>query len=401
MRRLIPLLFSVLGLALPLQAQDRDQFEIIATPAGPASQEPFLFADDSGQLVMSWIEEAEGGAAVMLAILEGEAWTAPIPVATSPGLFVNWADSPSVARLADGTLVVHWLQRGGSGTYVYDVNIAFSRDGGRSWSAPVVPHLDGTATQHGFVTLVPDERGVVVVWLDGRAYDETRFEPGAVRGAMQLRSAVIGPDGTASPDFALDLMTCSCCQTSAVRSGGDVLVVYRDRSPDEIRDISIVRRAGDIWSDPVPVHRDGWEIGGCPVNGPAIAARGDDVAVAWFTGSGDVAAVKLAFSDDAGASFDAPVRIDLGQPVGRVDLLMIGAGRALISWVEWQGAAEHLFICEATRGGCDQPRHVATNSSGGSVNFPSMALTPDAVFLAWTQPMQTGTDTVRLVRWDR
>ncbi len=72
---------------------------------------------------------------------------------------------------------------------------------------------------------------------------------------------------------------------------------------------------------PKPVSGDGWEIDGCPVNGPVVAARGDHAALAWFTGAGGVPAVKIAFSDDQGTSFGPAQQIDLGGPAGRVDSL--------------------------------------------------------------------------------
>ena len=38
------------------------------------------------------------------------------------------------------------------------------------------------------------------------------------------------------------------------------MIAYRDRSADEVRDISIVRRVGGRWTKPAPVHDDGWKI---------------------------------------------------------------------------------------------------------------------------------------------
>ena len=58
---------------------------------------------------------------------------------------------------------------GGDTAYSYDVRVAWSRDAGETWSDPITPHDDGTLTEHGFVSMVP-ERGdqVSLVWLDGR-----------------------------------------------------------------------------------------------------------------------------------------------------------------------------------------------------------------------------------------
>ena len=215
---------------------------------------------------------------------------------------------------------------------------------------------------------------------------------------MQLRSAVMGADGVLGEDVLLDRMTCSCCQTDAALTEDGLVVVYRDRSPEDLRDIAILRRVEDVWSEPALVHADGWEIAGCPVNGPAVAAEGRRVGVAWFTGADNIPAVKVAFSEDSGQSFGTPVRVDLGQPVGRVDAVMTPEGALLVSWVEWEGRSERLMLCEVTEAGCAEPWHVATNDAGSSVNFPRMAVTEEAIYLAWTQPQNGGGDRVQLVR---
>ena len=184
----------------------------------------------------------------------------------------------------------------------------------------------------------------------------------------------------------------SCCQTSLAATGdGTILAAYRDRAEGEIRDISVVRLTEEGWQSPVTVHDDGWELSGCPVNGPAIDANGKIVAVSWFTGAHDVPAVKVAFSDNGGRNFDTPVRIDQGNPVGRVDLELLDDGTALVSWVEWTEGNEALYLCRVHRDtGCISPEILAINSAGASVNFPRMAQLGRDVYLAWTQPDENG-----------
>ncbi len=58
------------------------------------------------------------------------------------------------------------------------------------------------------------------------------------------------------------------------------VVAYRDRSVDEVRDIAVVRRVNGTWTTPAVVHDDHWQIAACPVNGPALASRGDTVVIA-------------------------------------------------------------------------------------------------------------------------
>ena len=401
MMRIIVQIALLLGTVTSVAAGDLHRYEEFPLPVGQDAREPSLHTDPDGRLLMSWTEANKSSFAVKIAVLENGTWSEPRTVVTSPELFVNWADSPSVAAFGDGTLIAHWLQKSGHSSYAYDVKIVLSRDDGVTWSPPVVPHGDGTKTQHGFVTLVPFAGEVVAVWLDGRAYDGALMEAGAIEGQMQLRSAVIKPDGTLTSDVAIDFTTCSCCQTSAAVAGDALLVAYRDRSNEEIRDISVTAFRDGRWLAPVQVNHDNWEISGCPVNGPAIDAISDQVVVAWFTGADDVPAVKVVFSGDAGASFSEALRIDNGEPIGRVDALLLYDGTALISWVEWQGTDEVLLVCHVTPDGCGSTNQLTVNSERNSINFPQMASTPEGFYVAWTQPLPNGHDTIRMMKSPR
>jgi hypothetical protein len=57
---------------------------------------------------------------------------------------------------------------------------------------------------------------------------------------------------------------------------------YRDRSENEVRDISVVRHVGERWSKRVTISDDSWQIAACPVNGPAVAAESAHVIVAGY-----------------------------------------------------------------------------------------------------------------------
>ena len=77
----------------------------------------------------------------------------------------------------------------------------------------------------------------------------------------------------------------------------------------EVRDIYIVRQINGSWSAPQAIYADNWQINGCPVNGPSVAADGRRVVVAWFTSVGDTPHVKVAFSENAGATFNKPIQL--------------------------------------------------------------------------------------------
>lgn len=381
-----------------VEAQDASFLDVtpLEVPAAVGSREPSLSTIEDGRILMSWTEPAPEGYAVRVAVLDGTSWSDPRTVVAADDLFVNWADFPSAVALPDGTFAAHWLRVNEDAEYAYDVNIAVSGDEGRSWGEVLVPHREATQRQHGFVTLLPvaPDR-LLAFWLDGQNYDTTgTFAAGeSADDAMQLRVATVASDGATSDETLLDARTCTCCNTSAtVTDGGTVLVAYRDRTEDEIRDISLLRLADQVWSDPIPVSNDGWYIEGCPVNGPAIDSNGDTTALAWFSAAQNVPVVKLAFSDDDGQSFGEGIRVDQGAPSGRVDVLQIADGSAVVSWLENTAVGEALFICRAVpQEGCGRPKIVAISRAGRTIGFPRMAVGAKGVYVAWTEPTRSGT----------
>ena len=385
----------IAGLAAGNAIAEPLAFRSLDPPVGIGAREPTLFAGENGEVLLGWTEPHAEGFAVKLAVTEGAGWSAPRTVTVSDSLYVNWADFPSVVQLNGGAVAAHWLRESDDSGYAYDLNIAVSADEGQSWSAPVLPHDDRSTSQHGFASLLPLSDGSLMsVWLDGRAYDKPLIGSTTTDfpDAMQLRANLIGPDGQRGADMLVDAQTCSCCQTSAAAlADGTVLVAYRDRTDAEIRDISVVRWDGDEWSDPVRVHDDGWEISGCPVNGPAIATDGQTAAVAWFTAANDVPAVKVAFSSDGGMSFADAVQVSLGNAAGRVDIQMLDGRTAFVTWVEWTGAGEVILACQVSPGeGCADLQLITRNTGTRSVNFPRMARTAEDVYLAWTQSAASG-----------
>ncbi|MBM4185544.1 MAG: exo-alpha-sialidase [Gemmatimonadetes bacterium] len=357
----------------------------IESPAGPESGEPFLSADGD-RVYLSWLERAEGGHDLQFADYQGGQWSQPRRIAWSDRFFVNWADFPSLAPGADGSLWAHWLERGEAGGYDYGVRVVRSADGGATWSAPWTPHDDASPTEHGFVASLPIEGAHGFVWLDGRRYAPG---PGGEQATeeMTLYFRAMGADGPSGPETLVDARVCDCCQTDAALTAAGPVVVYRDRSPEEIRDIYMTRWVDGAWTEGKPVHADGWETGACPVNGPAVAAQGNDVAVAWFTAAEDVPRVKVAFSHDAGERFGEPVLVDAGNPSGRVDLLMRADGSVLVSWLERVGEdrADVLVRLISPNGRAGEPVTVSASSSERASGFPRIIATAEGnVLVAWT-----------------
>ena len=402
--RTIVFLLAGLLASPPSQAEESGSdvfvsFEELETPAGAGAREPNLFVAQDGRTFLSWLEQlGDDRFALRFAVATSDGWTKPRTIASDNDMFVNWADFPSIVAFVDGRLAAHWLKKNSDKTYAYDVNVAVSEDGGATWSEPVVPHRDGTETQHGFASLLPLPDGdLAIVWLDGRNYAAAGAFAAAEEAssdAMALHHATLSRDGVLSDERVLDQRTCTCCQTSAALTGDGAVIAYRDRSEKEIRDIRVLRVGRDGgWSEPAIVSHDGWEILGCPVNGPAVAADGERVAVAWFTGADDLPRAYVAFSDDGGASFGTPVRVDQEFPLGRVDVVLLPDGSAVVSWLEMSAVGEEFRIRHVDPEG--EPHQVialAVTRQGRTSGFPRMVRNGDRLYLAWTQSVGAGAD---------
>lgn len=358
-------------------------------PAPAKSAQPNLSVAPNGDLLLIWIERvASGGHRLAYARQPASSpgWSTPRVIAQGKDWFVNWADFPALQALPDGSLWAHTLVRNGAATYAYDVRLHVAADG-ENWRTLGAVHNDGTRTEHGFASLWPQgEQGLGITWLDGR-HTGGGHDDHHGGGAMTLRAASFGPDGAKRTEAELDGMTCDCCQTDSAVSDDGALVAYRGRTRGEIRDILVTRFTGQAWTPPVTVHADGWVMPGCPVNGPAIAARGRQAWVAWYTGAGDAPSIRIAASGDAGASFGPMRQVAVGESQqGRVDLAA-DAGGVWLSWLEEVGGVQSIWLARFDADLAAESFRLKVSDvqgRGRATGFPRLQLQDGAAWLAWT-----------------
>ncbi|MDZ7789418.1 MAG: sialidase family protein [Xanthomonadales bacterium] len=373
------------------------EIQEIKPPASAGSLAPSFASLEDGRVVLTWLEPVKAGHALKFSVLDETGFGPARTIAQGDDWFANWADTPGLFVLPNGDWMAHWLVKSGPSTYAYDVVMAGSGDEGQSWSETFTPHADGTQTEHGFVSYFADaDDRAGLVWLDGR--ETGGHSAGHGEGAMTLRTATIGPDGAVASRQLLDERVCDCCQTAAAMTPDGPVVVYRDRSDDEIRDLYVVRRSTEGWSKPRRLHADDWRIGACPVNGPAIVTEGDRVGVAWFTIGGGEPRVELAISTDAGASFKRVDTLGPGTALGRVDLAAHGNGFVL-SWVDRPESGGVLRLAGYDWSGRQRwLRSASEVDAGRASGFPRLAAVGnDDILVAWTG-VRDGEQRVRVGR---
>ena len=338
--------------------------QIVAVPAQVPATGPRISGNQDSGLILSWMEPGDDGTALKYSSYQDGMWLDASSVIEGRDMFVNWADFPSVVPFGDGRLAAHWLQMSADTTYAYDVVYTQSADNGATWSDPFRPHNDGTETEHGFVSLFADGADTGLIWLDGRKFvNEVSDDP--VASGMTLRAAFVDENQALKSEQVVDELICDCCQTDVAVTASGPVAVYRDRSIDEIRDIYVTRFVDGEWQSGFPVANDQWEIPGCPVNGPSIAANGDTVVVTWFTAANSRPVVKMSVSNDAGETFSAPVEVIDDGVLGRVGVLFLDDDNVVVSWLQSDasGMAE-VKVRKASTKGALGPIH--TVSSGAA-----------------------------------
>ncbi len=383
------LVLIVFVTVLSCTPKEVERVVLITSPSEDNSSLPRLVTSVSGDVYLSWVEKsADKTSELLYAQLEGEGWAQAQSIAKGNDWFVNWADYPSL-MINNEQMAAHWLQKSDQGTYDYDIRVSFSSNSGETWGESIIPHKDGVAAEHGFVSMLPMENGkTFITWLDGRntkgGGHEGNDHGGA--GAMTLRAGIFDKEGNTLEEWELDDRICDCCQTGAAMTSEGPIVVYRDRSENEIRDMSFVRLVDGNWTAPEPLAIELWEVPGCPVNGPAISAYGSSVAAVWFTAKDGFSQVKLAFSTDAGATFGTPIIVSEGVTNGRVGITYLENGSVAVSWMDTKDKEASVMVANyGTQGELLKKIEVTKTSAARASGFPVITSRGNEVFMAWTE----------------
>ena len=348
-----------------------------------SNAQPSLVSGE-GSLSLSWISSNEGNKSTLnFSQLKEGKWTNTQTMATGSNWFVNWADFPAHA-INENLILSSYLKKSDSGTYTYDVILSLQKLSGEKVKEDFLLNTDGVKAEHGFVSIIPNHnQGFFITWLDGRNTVDKDLDE--YHKPMTIRFAEITNKGDIIDESELDSATCDCCQTSIAVTNKGPVVVYRDRSDKEVRDIYIARKINGIWGVPTPIHNDGWEINGCPVNGPKVASNSNNLAISWFTVSNEKPTVNLSFSKSNGASFGTPIKINDDDAIGRVDVAFLNPQEVLVSYIEGDDVGTYLRIKKVSIDGkVSAPITISKIDGGRNSGVPQLEILDNEAFIVWT-----------------
>lgn len=401
MKSFFPSLLAVVLLGMACQqpaiklADDITYITLPQTDTGKY-QTPSLVKAPDGTVYLSYQWQQGDSAAMLFAALQNNTWSTPSLIAAGNYWFVNWADYPTMAVADSGSMLASYLVKSDTGKFTYDIHLASSADAGKSWQHAGLLHQDAVHAEHGFVSILPYQKGFFACWLDGRnatgGHDMPAGHEGHT-GAMSLRAATLDYKGSVQQEWELDSRTCDCCQTTAAITKDGPVLMYRDRSEREVRDMSVVKWKNNTWTEPKNVLPQNWVMPGCPVNGPRMVANGERIAAVLYSAANDSANVQLVFSRDGGSSFSKGIRIDEGNTIGRVDIDWISNDAVVISWMENEKIQLRIV---RTNGEMSPVKTAAVASDKRAGGFPQLCYSNGFVYLAWTDVASQRIKTARI-----
>jgi len=365
----------------------------LAAPVPVGSITPRVTATKDGGVILSWLEPHDDGAgAFRFSLWRNGAWSQPAVIATGFLFSRDRAAAPGVIALSDHSLIAYWSQKPSSkepSANEIALYAPTSTDSGEHWSTPALVNRASAQTgeDNGYVSAAAvNDTDAALIWLDGRNWEQNK--------RVQLMSRTVRADGAMSEVSLLDPDTCTCCSTAVIRTSSGLLAAYRGHTAENIRDISLIQNVAGTWSQPRIVHPDRWHIEACPVNGPHLDTDGTRTALIWFTAPQEQPAVKVAFSEDGGATFGPPLRLDTLNALGRAQVVLLPPRSAFAFWLENVSGTARL-IARRIRGNrhLDEPFEL---SRGGNIGYPHAARTAEAVFLTWAGKDEDAVSRVRV-----
>ena len=376
------IIFALLGL---LSCTSKGiQIEEVSFLYDKSNAQPSLVSNN-GLLSLTWISSDEDmNAELNFRQFKDGDWLNPMTLAVGSDWFVNWADFPTHAISGDQVLT-SYLKKSAGGSYTYDIFLSLQNLSGEKVKEDFILNTDGFKAEHGFVSMVAkkDDEGFLISWLDGR--NTVEKDADGNHKPMTIRFAEITNNGDIINENELDASVCDCCQTSVTNTDKGPLVVYRDRSEKEVRDIYVTRNIDDKWEAPAAVHNDGWIIYGCPVNGPKVVSNSNNIAVSWFTVYDGKPRVNLSFSESYGASFGSPIQINDNNAIGRVDIVYLNDMEVLVSYMEDDDFDTYLRLKKVSIDGkVSKPITISKIDSGRNTGVPQLEILNDEIFVVWT-----------------
>jgi hypothetical protein len=301
-----------------------------------ASKVTPIFGPD-GTLWLAWM--AGGQVSVASSKDGGKSFSAPVAV-TKERLNLDWGPDarPKIAVDRNGGIALAFSifrDKAFNGQVLY----TRSTDGGQSF-APLRPITPNNESQR-FEALALDADGsLFAAWLDKRNRVPAKASGQKYDGAgLFFASSTDGGTTFSEARLAAD-NTCECCRLGLAFAGpGRPVVVFRNIFEGGVRDHAVVTFTNP--STPGEVRRvseDDWQINACPHHGPSLSiSPAGTYHVGWYTNGKARKGLFYARSVDGGKNFSKPVQVGQANRNPTRPYVLADSRETAMVWKEFDG----------------------------------------------------------------
>lgn len=378
---------------------------ILVSSAGRDAAEPAIAAAPDGSLYVVWVEhgpEKEANIFIRHFGSEQKPLSEAVRVNLQGGEATAWrGDPPTVKVDADGIVYVGWTKRiENPAASANDLLLSVSRDGGKTFEAPVKVNDDTLPAAHGMHSLEVDKSGrVYFAWLDERYLKKDQEmppmemnKPGANSNEMQHshsepnREVYFAVSTDHGKSFAANKKiaenVCPCCKTSiATGPDGRLYVSWRQVLDDNFRHIAVVSSidGGNIFTTPVIVSDDRWQLVACPVSGAPMAVDPENnLKIFWYTaGAAGAPGIYEAESKDGGKTFSPRILVSDQGGAGTPVVMQNTAGKLRLAFAAAAGQSLYLLTARNATDDFTPPDQIT------DADLPGAALSNDKIFVAF------------------
>lgn len=316
----------------------------------------------------------------------GKSWSAPRRINDAVEAVQGEENGPKIVFGPENRAYAVWSIPDDKGDKTR-ANIRFAMDEGKGGFTPAKTLNEvKDAARFPILELSPDGN-LLIAWID-RRIDNPK--------PRQLYLMQLHPNGKElTKNYSAGEGLCECCKLGVASADGGKTVYLVDRQVDDnqIRN-HVLRKSmdrGKTFAAPVVISDDGWQVPSCPHSGPSIGrdSRGW-LHVTWFTlgRTEREAGIYYSVSSDGGKSFQARRLVHANTaPEILYSTLAVGSDDTVyLAWSNLDNSSKaQVFLRTLSDDGRSWGPIQQLSNAKGNAGRPVLAVSKNQLHVAWTE----------------
>ena len=316
----------------------------------------------------------------------GKSWSSPRRINDAVEAVQGEENGPKIVFGPENRAYAVWSIPGDKGDKTR-ANIRFAMDEGKGSFTPAKTLNEvKDAARFPILELSPDGN-LLIAWID-RRIDNPK--------PRQLYLMQLDPNGKElTKNYSAGEGLCECCKLGVALADGGKTVYLVDRQVDDNQVRNHVLRksidGGKTFAAPVVISDDGWQVPSCPHSGPSIGqdSRGK-LHVTWFTlgRTEREAGIYYSVSNDGGKSF-APRRLVHANTAPEILYSTLAVGSDDTAYLAWNNldnnSKAQVFLRTLSDDGRPWGPIQQLSNTKGNAGRPVLAVSKNQLHVAWTE----------------